>query len=374
MGSRGQVVGAVLIAAAALSIVVLWNVLGTVLFAITIAYVLTPLRTRFRAQGVPRHVASVATTACAVLAVAVALSPIAYLLVIRFGGVVTAIETLPDSIPLEFAGFTYTVLLSDLTAFAIARARQLGTALAASLPVLLIKFALFALLVFALLDNEQSIEQAVLGSVPPEYRDIVELLAESARETLSAIYILQAATAFGTFLIALPIFVAFGYDAAIALATIAGILQFVPILGPTVLLVVLAGVEVLAGDTVGAIVILVGGGVLIGWLPDLLIRPRLASYTTDIPGSLYFIGFVGGLLTVGSIGVIVGPLAVGLLVESASIAAREYNAGDQQQLSDVYDDTDQTSDQQLSATGEDDLGDEGSEERLDESGDHEDDR
>ena len=374
MVSRGQVVGAVLIAAVVLSIVTLWNVLGTVLFAITTAYVLTPLRTRFRAHGVPRHVASVATTACAVLAVAVALSPIAYLLIIRFGGVVTAIETLPDSIPLEFAGFTYTVLLSDLTTFAIARARQLGTALAASLPVLLIKFALFALLLFALLDNEQSIQQAVLGSVPPEYRDIVESLAESARETLSAIYILQAATAFGTFLIALPIFVAFGYDAAIALATIAGLLQFVPILGPTVLLVVLAGVELLAGDTVGAIVILVGGGVLIGWLPDLLIRPRLASYTTDIPGSLYFIGFVGGLLTVGSIGVIVGPLAVGLLVESASIAAREYNAGDQRQLSDVYDDTDQTSDQQSSATGEDDLGDEGSKERLDESSDHEDDR
>ena len=225
MGSRGQVVGAVVIAAVVLSVVTLWNVLGTVLFAITIAYVLTPLRTRFRAHGAPRHVASVATTACAVFAVAVALSPIAYLLVIRFSGVVTAIETLPDSIPLEFAGFTYTVLLSDLTTFAIAWARQLGTALAASLPVLLIKFALFALLVFALLDNEQSIEQAVLGSVPPEYRDIVELLAESARETLSAIYILQAATAFGTFLIALPIFVGFGYDAAIALATIAGILH-----------------------------------------------------------------------------------------------------------------------------------------------------
>jgi predicted PurR-regulated permease PerM len=68
----------------------------------------------------------------------------------------------------------------------------------------------------------------------------------------------------------------------------------------------------------------VGGG-LIAWLPDLTIRPRLARRTADLDGSLYFIGFVGGLLSLGAIGVIVGPLVVALLAETAGLVADEFD-------------------------------------------------
>ena len=134
--------------------------------------------------------------------------------------------------------------------------------IAAALPVLLIKLTLFVLLVFSLLHNQQDIRSGVLTVVPPNYRDIAESLHTRARETLFALYVLQAATAIGTFLIALP--------------------------------------------------------------PDLLIRPRIASRTADMNGSLYFIGFIGGLLSLGAIGIIVGPLVVALLVEAAGLVAQEF--------------------------------------------------
>jgi len=41
-------------------------------------------------------------------------------------------------------------------------------------------------------------------------------------------------------------------------------------------------------------------------------------------GSLYFIGFVGGLLSLGAIGIIVGPLVVALLVEAAGLVSQEF--------------------------------------------------
>ena len=79
--------------------------------------------------------------------------------------------------------------------------------------------------------------------------------------------------------------------------------------------------------TLGAAAMLadVLGGLLVAWLPDLVIRPRLARETADLPGSLYFVGFVAGLLTLGPIGVIAGPLAVALVVEIGGLLTDEFN-------------------------------------------------
>lgn len=57
----------------------------------------------------------------------------------------------------------------------------------------------------------------------------------------------------------------------------------------------------------------------------MLIRPRLARRTADIPGSLYFVGFFGGVLTLSPIGVVAGPLAIGLFVEVATLLSAELN-------------------------------------------------
>ena len=74
-----------------------------------------------------------------------------------------------------------------------------------------------------------------------------------------------------------------------------------------------------------AALVFVLGSLLVAWLPDVVIRPRLARETADLPGSLYFVGFVGGLLTLGPVGVIAGPLAVALVVEMAELLTDELN-------------------------------------------------
>jgi predicted PurR-regulated permease PerM len=61
--------------------------------------------------------------------------------------------------------------------------------------------------------------------------------------------------------------------------------------------------------------------VIIGLVPDLVVRPQLASRQAKLPVSLYFVGFVGGVLTVGVIGVVAGPLVVALLIETVQLLA-----------------------------------------------------
>jgi len=200
-----------------------------------------------------------------------------------------------------------------------------GRSIAAGLPVLLIKLVLFVLLVFSLLHNQRNIRAATIAIVPPAYRDIAAALHTRARETLFALYVLQAATALATFLLAVPVFFLLGYNSPIVLATVAGILQFVPVAGPSLLILALVVGQLVAGDILGALLVALFGGTLIVALPDAVIRPRLASKTADISSSLYFIGFVGGLLSLGALGIIVGPLVVALLVEAAALVSQEFD-------------------------------------------------
>ncbi|WP_253737129.1 AI-2E family transporter [Halohasta salina] len=334
MSRRLYVLGGVLAAVATLAAVILFEVLGTVFLALSVAYLLVPLRRRLRGYGFSRLTSTLAVTATAVGGVLALFGPLGYLLIVRFSEVRAVIRGLPESIPLGVGGLTYELVVSDAITVISRELTALAGSIAASLPVLLIKLTLFVLLVFSLLHNQQDIRSNVLTVVPPNYRDIAEALHTRARETLFALYVLQAATAVGTFLIALPVFVLFGYSSPIVLATTAGILQFVPIAGPSLLIVVLVGGRLVAGDVAGALAVgLIAGG-LIAWLPDLLIRPRLASRTADLSGSLYFIGFVGGLLSLGAIGIIVGPLVVALLVEAASLVSREFEPTSQTPVGD----------------------------------------
>lgn len=324
MSRRLYVLGGVLAAIATLAAVILFEVLGTVFFALSVAYLLVPLRRRLYQRGFSRLTSTVAVTATAVGGVVALFGPLVYLLIIRFSEVTALIRGLPESITLGAAGFSYELVVSDVLTLISQELAVLAGEIASALPVLLIKLTLFVLLVFSLLHNQQDIRSGVLTVVPPNYRDIAEALHTRARETLFALYVLQAVTALGTFVIALPVFVLFGYNSPVILATVAGILQFVPIAGPSLLIIVLVAGHLLTGDFGSALGVALVGGALIAWLPDLLIRPRIASRTTDISGSLYFIGFVGGLLSLGAIGIIVGPLVVALLVEAAGLVSQEF--------------------------------------------------
>lgn len=312
---RQYVLAGLLAALLALAAVVLREVLGTVLFAVTVAYVLVPLRDRFVGRGLSRRLASALVAAGAFGVVLAVVGSFGFLLYRRRGTVIDLIERLPEVFLIPVGGMTVAVELQRLIDAGTAVVEAVATGLAVALPVLALKLLLFAILLFGLLLRPGAAGDATFRLVPREYHDVVLALHARVKHTLYGIYVLQAATAFGTALVAGVVFWALGYDGVIALAIVAGILQFVPVLGPSVLIIVLAAVDVAAGATTRAILVLVVGGILIGAVPDAVIRPRLATWAADLPTSLYFIGFVGGVLTVGAIGFIVGPLVVALVVE-----------------------------------------------------------
>jgi predicted PurR-regulated permease PerM len=324
--SRRYVLGGLLAALTLVAAFLLADVLGTVFFAVTVAYLLVPVREELVARGLRPWLASFVVTLAALVGVVAVVAPLVFVTASRLAETLALLQDLPTTYEVDFLGRQYTVVVSEVRASLVQLVQTAGRQILVSLPVLLVKFTLFVFLVYSLLQQSEALARSALAVVPPSYRRVAKAFNRRARNTLFGIYILQAATAFGTFLIALPVFFALGYSSVLTLSTVAAILQFIPIVGPSVLLLIVAGFHAAAGQLVSAVLVLLVGGFFIAWLPDILIRPRLAERTANLSGGVYFIGFVGGLLSMGAIGVIAGPLVVALVVEAATLLSDELNA------------------------------------------------
>jgi predicted PurR-regulated permease PerM len=316
---RRYVLAGLLAAIGLIAVGILWAVVETVFFTVTVAYVLYPLRQRLVGRGVPRRIASGLVTTVAFLAVVVLIAPLVWTLFRQRNTLVDLLENLPDELPVEMLGFTYAVDVSSLVDSTAEALRDLAFSIAADSVFTLLQLTLFTILLYGLLLRPSAVGRAVFEITPPSYHDVIRSLHRRIGGTLYALYVIQAATAVLTFPVAFVVFYALGYSDVFVLAVLSAILQFFPIVGPGMLAVGLAGYDFLLGLTDRALAILILGPTIIGVVPDVLIRPQLATRQAHLPASLYFVGFVGGVLTVGVIGIIAGPLVVALLVEMVDL-------------------------------------------------------
>lgn len=320
---RQLVLGVLLVTVGTLTLGILSRVLGTVFFAITVAYVLYPVRRTLVARDVSPRFAAIGAAAVGFASVLLVVTPVVYAVYIRQSVLLELFRSVPSEQPVTLFGTAWVIDVSALLTRARNTVLDAAVDTASAAPVIALKGFLFVFLVYGLLLRPSNVRRAMFRLVPGEYHDVVLALHRCVRDTLYALYVLQAATALGTFVVAYAVFWLLGYDAAFTLAFFSGLLQFIPVIGPSLLVVAVAAGEALAGDVTAALVLVIAGLVLVGFLPDALIRPRLASITTGMSASLYFVGFTGGTLSLGVVGVIAGPVIVALLVQVVEIITEE---------------------------------------------------
>lgn len=310
-----------LLVVATLTAVVLADVLQTVVFAITVAYALYPVSRRLVERGLSNRVAAATSTAAAFVAAAVLVVPLLYVLYRQRSRVTALLGQIPEVVSLEGFGFMVPIEVAPVVSSVRLAIRDLALAITAAAPVLALELIVFTLIVYGLLLRPDAVGGVVFEIVPAEYRDILVRLHRRTRTTLYSIYVLQAATAAATFVLGFVVFAALGYESPILLAVIAGLLQFIPVVGPSLLIVTLSAGDVLVGDPTRAALVLVFGLFIVSFVPDAVIRTQLADWTGEISPGLYLVGFVGGILTLGAVGLIVGPLVVALLLEVLTMLA-----------------------------------------------------
>ena len=134
----------------------------------------------------------------------------------------------------------------------------------------------------------------------------------------------------GTIIVALAqglaggiIFAIAGVPHALTWGVVMAFLALIPAAGPAIVWLPAGIIMFMLGDNLGAIIVLVGGTVIVGLLDNVL-RPVLIGQDTKMPDALVLLSIIGGLSVFGASGLIVGPIIAALFLASWGMFVEEY--------------------------------------------------
>lgn len=146
--------------------------------------------------------------------------------------------------------------------------------------------------------------------IPDKHISFFHNTVEAIKNVLNSIFYGHFLTALIIGIIAAIGYSLLGYPYGVFLGILTGIFQLLPVIGPWPIYWALFFMDLINGNYINAIVVLLFGFGLS--LSDLYIRPILSSHYADIPPLILLIGFLAGPLVFGIVGFITGPLILGI--------------------------------------------------------------
>jgi predicted PurR-regulated permease PerM len=193
------------------------------------------------------------------------------------------------------------------------------------LTLILFKIFTFFFTLFILLLHGDELRIRILEHLPPVMNEYVTRLSAVTVDTLYAIYVVQVAIAVLTFFIALPVFSLLGYGDVLFYSFFAAFCELVPVLGSSLVFVIVGAYALAIGDMHGVLILFLLGYIGVALLPEIWIRPVLVGRRVKIHPVIMFIGIIGGILTMGLAGFVLGPLIIVLLITTYRMFIKERN-------------------------------------------------
>jgi len=164
-----------------------------------------------------------------------------------------------------------------------------------------------------------SLKQRIFNHLPSPVRKYCDQLTPVTVDTLYVIYIVQFAIAFLTFFISIPVFYLLGYGNILFYSFLSALCEIVPILGSSVAFIIVGAYAFALGDIRGVLILFILGYFVVSALPEIYVRPVLVGRRVKIHPAIMFIGLIGGLITMGLAGFVLGPLIIVLIIQSYRI-------------------------------------------------------
>lgn len=308
---------------------VLSAVIETVLVAIAASYVLLPGHRWITRRGLKPYWSAIMATVVGVAgALSVAL-PIGFVLYVRREVIVDFLQQLSGEVTLlVVSGQPIVIDIGGIRESIVPELSGLAVSLAQSLSTLSAKFVVFAFVVFAVLYYHENLRGMAFGPVPSAYHGAIERVHHRVRGVLFGHYVLALVGGGVTYSLGLVVFTGFGYEIPFFLALVGAVLWILPYVSAAPLVFVLTVTHALNGELMMAVTIGVVGAIVLVAAPRLIVQAtkRRLGEPSGLSHVLYFVGFVGGGLTVGVVGVVLGPLALAVLTGlSESVAPGNAN-------------------------------------------------
>ena len=312
--------------------IVFWSFMDMVILGASLAVVLIPLHHRISQHTLPGVSAAIVTFAIffsgCIMAffIFLIISSNVVILTELFGTIGTWLNN-PATNPLDFGIPVAKANLSDLLNKGTLLFVDYQDSILSNLTLITFKMFVFFVSLFSLIRWGEELKMTFSRRVPEVLSRYDKRLSGVTVDTLYAIYIVQIAIAFLTFFLALPVFYLLGYGNVIFYSFLAAFCELIPVLGSSVVFVLMGTYAFALGDTRGVLILFFFGYLIVSCVPEFYIRPVLVGRRVKIHPVIMFIGIVGGTLTMGLVGFVVGPVIIVLLITSYRMYVQEKKEG-----------------------------------------------
>jgi predicted PurR-regulated permease PerM len=186
---------------------------------------------------------------------------------------------------------------------------------------------------------------AIVASLLPYFDDLIELSQKASPigRNLAQLYnrkiIAMVRSLFtGVFLIAIIQGLAMGFfywlagmDRVFLLIVISSMLAIIPMVGISWLVIAIAIVSFINGNTTQAIIVLFGFYGVVNWI-DVFLRPKFISKEAHLQTALFLLSMFAGLAWAGFMGIFYGPIIMLMLVTTIEIYIEEFAKEDGERL------------------------------------------
>ncbi len=326
--SRSDPLVLLLIAAlVAVAAAAFWPLLDVVILSLSLAVVILPVH-RFFSRFLPGEAAAGLVVAAVILVLVSGIGFTVAVLAQNGQYLDQILQTILDwiQVPTAEQGIPLPLPPEEIAAWAGEKAAGLDAAVAdvaGAAPFLFVKICVFFLTLYVALLKGEEVRDGLVAHLPAAFGRDLDHLSRVTVDTLYAVYVVHVATAIITFLLALPFFYVLGYGHVLFYSVMAAIFQLIPIIGPSLVMLFLGIFALSQGDVRGALLVALVGYPIVCALPDIYFRPLMMGRRASIHPVIMWIGFFGGLVVMGVVGFVLGPLFMALLVAGYAIAVRE---------------------------------------------------
>jgi predicted PurR-regulated permease PerM len=303
-----------------------------VILGASLAVVLIPLHHRISRHTLPEISAAIVTLTiffggCIMALFIVLIISSNVVILTELFGTIGAWLNNPATNPLDFGIPVAKANLSDLLNKGTLLFVDYQYTILNNLTLITFKMFVFFVSLFSLIRWGEELKMTLSRRVPEVLSGYVRRLSEVTVDTLFAIYIVQIAIAALTFFMALPVFYLLGYGNVIFYSFLAAFCELIPVLGSSVVFILMGTYAFALGDTRGVLILFFLGYLIVSCVPEFYIRPVLVGRRVKIHPVIMFIGIVGGTLTMGLVGFVVGPVIIVLLITSYRMYVQEKKEG-----------------------------------------------
>ena len=184
-------------------------------------------------------------------------------------------------------------------------------------------FIIFFLMYFILVDW-YNLKERIINAIP--FRNKIFILKRIEKVTSEVIYGTLIIGIIET-IVAIIGFTILGVKLSVLLGITIGIFAIIPLLGPIIIWLPLMLIELMKGNMINAISLLILGLILTIGI-DWLLRIRILQKRSEIHPIIMLIGVMGGVKVFGLTGFIIGPLILSVAISLAEAIATHNSKGE----------------------------------------------